>query len=90
MRRNRVLRWASMIALGGTVLQIGECTPSSFVSFWRNFNPCGSYLECDPVTYRFGTSGYRGPGVNPAIDPACTYPPYCPNDPFVAGGAQQP
>jgi hypothetical protein len=54
-------------------------------SFITNFNPCGTILNCDPREYSFIQSGYRGPGVDPAVDPSCTYPPFCPadGDPFV-------
>jgi hypothetical protein len=52
--------------------------------YLANINPCGTILNCDPVAYNFVTSGYKGPGADPSIDPACTYPPYCTGDPFVA------
>ena len=70
------------LSLGGAVFQVGGC--GNVFGFLRNYNPCGVVLQCDPVTFRFLTSGYEGPGVDPEIDPACTFPPFCANDPFVA------
>lgn len=84
--RNRLARSArflAVVASGAAIFQIGGCSVGGVTNFARNFNPCGSILACDPVVYRFFTSGYRGPGVDPDIDPACTYPPFCANDPFV-------
>ncbi len=68
---------------GGCLLQLGTCTPGNILGYVRNLNPCGSILACDPVTYRFLTSGYQGPGINVNVDPSCVYPPYCAVDPFV-------
>ncbi len=82
----RSIKWMRLAVLtfaGGTAFQLGGCGNMHFLG---QFNPCGTILNCDPVTYRFITSGYQGPGVNPSIDPACTYPPYCAGDPFVATG----
>lgn len=85
MRRcNRPLRLAFLAALGGTCLQFGACSPGGVARFVANLNPCGTILNCDPVTYRFVTSGYEGPGADPGVDPACTFPPFCANDPFVS------
>lgn len=82
-----VLR-ALQIAMTGTIsFQVAGCSLGDFRAFASNFNPCGTILSCDPATYNFLTSGYEGPGVDPDIDPACTYPPYCPNDPFVGNVA---
>lgn len=81
----RLVKAFAALTAGGTVFQINGCgILDSLENVFSNFNPCGTVLACDPVTYRFLTSGYRGPGVDPDIDPACTYPPFCPNDPFVA------
>ncbi len=80
----RSIKWLRVAALtfaGGTAFQLGGCGNLHFLG---QFNPCGTILNCDPVTYRFITSGYRGPGANPAVDPACVYPPYCTGDPFVS------
>lgn len=79
----RALRLFALTLAAGTCLQFGGCL-RSVSSYARNFNPCGTFLACDPVEYEFLTSGYQGPGVNPDIDPTCTYPPYCEDDPFVA------
>lgn len=80
MRRNMALRLAKAAALlgaGGAILQLGSCGPAGVTNFLGNFNPCGSVLNCDPLAYNFLTSGYRGPGANPDIDPFCSYPPFC-------------
>lgn len=83
--RLRILRFAAVVFAAGTCLQVGTC-----ISYVSQLNPCGSVLNCDPVTYRFVRSGYEGPGAYPDIDPACTFPPFCDGDPFVedltAGG----
>lgn len=83
MRDNRrAQRIAAMATiLSGTAFQFGGC--GNAVGFLRDFNPCGSVLACDPVTFRFLTSGYQGPGVDVEVDPSCTFPPFCPGDPFV-------
>ncbi len=83
-RSLRLLRLATLIVTGGVCLQIGSCSLGTITHFVGNLNPCGSILNCDPVTYRFITSGYSPPGADPAIDPACTFPPFCVGDPFVA------
>lgn len=87
MRRPlRILRAASIVVIAGTCFQFGGCSPAGVVQYVANFNPCGTILDCDPVQYRFMTSGYDGPGADPDIDPACTFPPFCANDPFIGGG----
>ena len=82
--RRQILRAAAYAVAGGAVFQIGGCSLSDVLSFAKDFNPCGTILNCDPVQYRFLTSGYQAPGADPDIDPACTYPPFCANDPFVS------
>ncbi|MEW6250652.1 MAG: hypothetical protein AB1716_08380 [Planctomycetota bacterium] len=87
----RSLRWlrvACLLLTSGTALQIGSCGLGDVGHFIADFNPCGTILNCDPVTYRFIQSGYEGPGADPDIDPACTYPPFCPGDPFVSSTGQ--
>lgn len=80
--RNRFLRLACIGALAGTCFQFSGCL-GDVQHFVANFNPCGTILYCDPVLYRFVTSGYDGPGADPDIDPACTFPPFCgESDPF--------
>jgi hypothetical protein len=78
----RVLRAASAMIAGGTLFQIGNCTPSGILHFTtQNLNPCGTVLACDPSSYGFLSSNYDGPGVDASIDPFCTFPPFCdPND----------
>ncbi|QOJ13509.1 MAG: hypothetical protein HRU75_02130 [Planctomycetia bacterium] len=85
--RSRVARFTALIASGGAMMQVGSCSFSGLTNFVSNFNPCGSILACDPLEYRFLTSGYQGPGFNPAVDPACSFPPFCApgDDPFVGG-----
>jgi hypothetical protein len=84
--RSKWLRWLSWgsLAAGLTLTQLGGCSLGSIGQYVANINPCGTILACDPVTYEFVRSGYRGPGADPDADPACTYPPYCADDPFVA------
>ena len=79
-RRAKALTMLLATASAGTVYHNAGCQAAQFLS---NVNPCGSILFCDPATYRFLTSGYEGPGVDVNIDPACTFPPFCANDPFV-------
>ncbi len=77
----RLFALSSLVVLTGTFFA-GCADIGALIS---NFNPCGTILNCDPREYTFIRSGYRGPGVDPAVDPSCTYPPFCPaaSDPFV-------
>lgn len=84
---NRVLRIAVAVAVGGMALRAVGC--GSIAQYIANINPCGTILNCDPVEYSFIRSGYEGPGANPGVDPACTFPPFCENDPFVSSQATQ-
>lgn len=84
-RRYRLLRYVAGLAAAGTCFQFLGCSFRDVFGFVRDFNPCGSILNCDPLAYRFLTSGYRGPGADPDIDPACTFPPFCEGDPFLGG-----
>lgn len=88
MNRWLIQRGKLVVAIAslGAVYQIPGCNGT--VNFLRNLNPCGSVLACDPVNYRFLTSGYEGPGIDVNIDPACTFPPFCGNDPFVNFGGE--
>ncbi len=82
--RKRPMKWlrlASLLLVSTGAMQLATC------GLIKNFNPCGTILNCDPVTFNFIRSGYRGPGANPNIDLACTYPPYCQGDPFVSSTA---
>ncbi len=77
--------WRLSIALGliaaGAILPASSCSFNNVLGFVRDYNPCGTVIDCTAVGgaagYRFLTSGYEGPGINAKIDPACTYPPYC-------------
>ena len=82
-RLMRAMRLFVVLGVGGIGLQFSGCGPADVGSFLGSFNPCGTILACDPVTYDFIRSGYEGPGADPDVDPACTYPPFCANDPFV-------
>ncbi len=86
-RQKRLMTVLTAIMLTGTCFQFGGCNLGGIPSFLSNFNPCGTILNCDPVEYTFSTSGYVGPGADPSVDPACTYPPYCAGDPFVTSTA---
>jgi len=82
-KHSRLVRWVVVLAAAGTMFQLGSCIPDGTLQYLKNFNYGGTVLNMDSVTYSFLTSGYTGPGVDPDIDPACTYPPYCEDDPFV-------
>jgi hypothetical protein len=75
--QNKMLRLAVALLAGGMMFQVAGCSLGDSLAFLRDFNPCGTILNCDPVDYAFRTSGYQGPGVDPDIDPFCTYPPFC-------------
>ncbi|MGD8451661.1 MAG: hypothetical protein PVJ57_07565 [Phycisphaerae bacterium] len=77
MNRNRLLRLTVGLMVGAMLSGFGGCSFEDVAGFVKDYNPCGTILDCDPVAYEFYTSGYRGPGVDVGIDPACTYPPYC-------------
>ncbi len=79
-----VARFVLLLSLAGASLfQFGGCGLGDAIQFVTGYNPCGTILACDPVTYEFIRSGYDGPGADPEVDPSCTYPPFCDNDPFV-------
>jgi hypothetical protein len=88
--RNSSSRWlkaAIMLSGAGALLGSGPCGGLQGVaSYVNNFNPCGAILNCDPMIYRFLTSGYKGPGADPSVDMACTYPPYC-DTPIIPAGS---
>ncbi len=80
--RNRWIKrlsFVSLVLVGSGAVQL-SCSVAHYLG---GINPCGTLLNCDPVTYNFIKSDYQGPGANPNIDLACTYPPYCAGDPFV-------
>lgn len=79
--------FSAAVLAGGSMLQLGSCTPSSVLSTIGGVNPCGTVLNCDARTYNFIKAGYDGPGVNPNVDIFCTYPPYCTQaqDPIFGG-----
>ena len=83
--RRQIVSAGLMLGASGAMMQIGGCSPSGLANYIGNFNPCGSVLNCDPLAYNFLTSNYRGPGANPEVDIACSYPPFCDpeDDPFV-------
>lgn len=63
----------------GTAFQLGGC--NGILGFLANTNPCGTVLACDPLAFRFITSGADVPGVDVDVNPFCTFPPFC--DPMV-------
>jgi hypothetical protein len=84
MHRRRILLLIVSVVVAGPSLIAGGCSLGDIGHYFASFNPCGSVLNCNPTTYTFITSGYRGPGLNPKVDPSCTYPPFCgTSDPFV-------
>ena len=88
--RLKMMRRVAALAMGAGLFQLAGCSPEGLVSFFTNqFNPCINILACDPGSWRFLTSGYQGPGVDPELDPACVFPPFCAGDPFVGGLAPQ-
>ncbi len=84
-RVNKLLRLMLPLAVGGTCLQINNCSPSSVGRFFNQLNPCITLVTCDPVAYEFFRSGYEGPGVDTDVDIFCTYPPFCADDPLFGG-----
>ena len=88
--RTRLVGAAVMLFAGGALFQVGGCSVAGLRSYISTLNPCVAILACDPVSWRFLTSGYQGPGANPNVDPACTYPPFCVGDPFVQTTATTP
>ncbi|MCK4342622.1 MAG: hypothetical protein KAY37_12970 [Phycisphaerae bacterium] len=80
-RHNRVIRLtqlASLAFIAGTCFQFGGCYgPADIAGYLANFNPCQTILKCNPYEYRFVQAGYEGPGVDPDLDPFCTWPPFC-------------
>jgi len=78
-RRNAIVTLAAIAA--GSYIPVVGC--GDLGTYLGRLNPCGTILVCDPVQYRFISSGYDGPGADPQVDPACTYPPFCAGDPFV-------
>lgn len=85
--RMRVLGLVMSVLAGGTCLQVGGCSLEGLTSFVSSFNPCGTILVCDPAEYRFIMADITEPGVQPSIDPFCTWPPLCPPtvDPIFGG-----
>jgi len=85
-RHGRQLGLTTLVAvLAATCSQFGGCSLGGIARYVANFNPCGTILNCDPVEYQFIRSGYSGPGADPDVDLACTYPPFCgTSDPFTS------
>jgi hypothetical protein len=79
---------ALTMTAGGVCFQFGSCEPLAVIQTGlSSINPCGTILNCDPVAYEFATSGIDGPGVDPDVDPFCTYAPFCSagDDPIFGG-----
>lgn len=83
----RLIRTLALVGTLGACYQIPGCGLSGLRNLITGINPCGTILACDPREFEFITSGYRGPGVNPAIDPYCVFPPFCSQaqDPIFGG-----
>lgn len=80
-RKLRLLVSGLSVAAAGSVFEIAGCSPTAgLINAVSGFNPCGTILACDPREYQFITSGLDGPGVNPAVDPFCTFAPFCTAD----------
>lgn len=78
------------LALGSICLQAGGCSLTGLRTLLTTLNPCGTVLNCDPRAFRFIMSGIDEPGVRPEIDPFCTWPPLCANDPIFGGAGGLP
>lgn len=78
--RTRFLGLVMSLVAGGTCLQVGGCSLGGLTNFVTSLNPCGTILNCDPQTYRFFMNDFSQPGVQPSIDPFCTWPPLCSPD----------
>ena len=82
--RKALATLAIALAAGGTCFQVGGCDLLGLAAGGiSRINPCTTFLACDPRAYQLLNSGIDGPGVRPAIDPFCTFPPFC-------GQAQDP
>lgn len=88
MRLNRrLLANLTVAAAAGVCFQVPGCSIGSVRGIITGFNVCNTIVVCDPRVYDFVTSGYDGPGVDPEVDPFCTFPPFCTlaNDPIYGG-----
>ena len=79
-QRIRLIQLATLVATASICFGTGGC--SGVGGYLSSFNPCGTILNCDATTYEWIAAGYEGPGVDVDVDPFCTYPPYCENDPI--------
>jgi hypothetical protein len=78
--RRRMLSALLSLVVGGTCLQLGNCTPGGLKNFITSLNPCGTILLCDPAEYRLIMENVTEPGVDPSFDPFCVWPPFCSPD----------
>ena len=78
--RKRIVGLLATLVAGGTCLQIGGCSVIDVGKFIASINPCGTILACDGRQFDFLMSGIDEPGVHPATDPFCVWPPYCSPD----------
>jgi hypothetical protein len=87
MRSHRKLGWIVALAGSSIVFQV-NCYPlGTLVNTVNGVNPCLGILNCDPREYNFIRSGITGPGLQPDVDPFCTFPPFCTQaqDPIFGG-----
>lgn len=83
----RLLSNLVLVAVAGACFQVPGCSIGSLRGLITGFNVCTTLINCNPQAYDFATSGYDGPGVNPEVDPFCTFPPFCTaaSDPLYGG-----
>ena len=65
----------------GTVLQ-GSCLTTAM----RQFNPCGTIIDCNPLEYDYLVYGLPENAPDWDLDPTCTIPGFCGGTPFPFGG----
>jgi len=75
--RTRFLGLVMSLVAGGTCLQVGGCSLEGLTNFVTSLNPCGTILNCNPQTFAFFMNDFSEPGVQPSVDPFCTWPPLC-------------
>ena len=86
MRRMTKVRGCLRIMLAilfvGTTFQ-GGCLGT----IMRNFNPCGTLIDCDPLEYDYLAYGLPENAPDWDVDPTCTLPGFCGPVPFPFGGS---
>jgi hypothetical protein len=77
-----ILRVSLAILFIGTTFQAG-----CLGTLMRNFNPCGTIIECDPLEYDYLAYGLPENAPDWDLDPTCTLPGFCGPVPFPFGGS---